>query len=105
MRAVLSAVICVACQILVGALESFLFHAAGNFPIGLSSSGTPTSLQVIGPPGYDSTILSLLLAMDELFGNFPGPPNPSLCAGCMSNVTVREVRYLATLMPRKSYFL
>lgn len=67
--------------------------AAGNFPVGLSSSGTPTSLQVVGPPGYDEIILSLLLAMEKLFGDFPAPPNPSLCAGCLSNVTVREVSW------------
>lgn len=73
--------------------------SSGNFPIGLSSSGTPTSLQVVGPPGYDSTILSLLLAMEKLFGDFPGPPNPSLCAGCLSNVTVRSTSYNGTGQP------
>ena len=65
--------------------------AAANFPIGLSSSGTPTSLSIVGLPGYDQTLLSLLLATEKLFGDFPAPPNPSLCAGCLSNVTVREV--------------
>lgn len=68
--------------------------AAGNFPIGQTSSGTPTSLQFVGPPGHDATILSLLLAAEELFGSFPAPPNPSICAGCVSNVTVQEVRSL-----------
>ena len=76
----------------------FTLYAAGNFPIGLSSSGTPTSLQVVGPPGYDSTILSLMLAMEKLFGDFPGPPNPSLCAGCLSNVTVRAVSSLRAIL-------
>ena len=69
-----------------------LHAAAGNFPIGLTSSGTPTSLQFVGPAGSDATILSLLLAAEKLFGDFPAPPNPSVYAGCVSNVTVRQVR-------------
>ena len=76
--------------------------AAGNFPIGQTSSGTPTSLQFVGPPGHDSTILSLLLAAEELFGTYPAPPNPSVCAGCVSNVTVQEVRSAAQC--RSSWF-
>ena len=80
-----------------------MLHAAGNFPIGLSSSGTPTSLQVVGPPGYDSTILSLLMAMEKLFGDFPAPPNPSLCAGCVSNVSVRTVGFILNEHPCHMY--
>ena len=74
--------------------------AAGNFPIGLTSSGTPTSLQFVGPPGHDSTILSLLLAVETLFGDFPAPPNPSVCSGCVSNVTTQQVTCMQILAPQ-----
>ncbi|DBB14631.1 TPA: hypothetical protein ACH3X3_004893 [Trebouxia sp. C0006] len=73
--------------------------SSGNFPIGLTSSGTPTSLQFVGPPGHDSTILSLLLAVETLFGDFPAPPNPSVCSGCVSNVTTQQATYNGTGQP------
>ena len=50
-------------------------------------------MQFVGPPGHDSTILSLLLAVETLFGDFPAPPNPSVCSGCVSNVTVQQVMH------------
>lgn len=74
-------------------------YAAGNFPIGFSASGTPTSLQVVGPPGFDSIVLSLLTAMEKLFGNMPAPPFPSLCQGCVANITNRHVSGCAAAQP------
>ncbi len=73
------------------------WFAAGNFPIGLTSSGTPTSLQFVGPPGHDATILSLLLAVETLFGDFSAPPNPSVCSGCVSYVTTQQVMLLCNM--------
>ena len=61
--------------------------AVGAFPIGFGATGTPVGLMVGGPTGYDSTILSLLVQMDKLFGSFPAPPRTALCAGCTANVT------------------
>ena len=85
---------CIQCLVkLITVCKAPACFAAGNFPIGLTSSGTPTSLQFVGPPGHDSTILSLLLAAETLFGDFPAPPNPSVCSGCVSNVTTQQVTH------------
>ena len=64
-----------------------MLAAAGTFPIGLTASQVPVAMELGGPPGYDSTILSLLTKMDAVFPDaVPAPPNPSLCAGCDSKL-------------------
>lgn len=48
-------------------------------------------MQIFGPPGWDSNVLNLALQMQQLFGEFPAPPTPSICAGCTANVTAIPV--------------
>lgn len=44
-------------------------------------------LQLAAPPGGDGRVMSLLLAMEKLFGSMPPPPEIPACAGCAANVT------------------
>ena len=53
-------------------------------------------MQVLSVPGDDETVLSLLLAMDELLGPMPPPPAIAGCSGCQANVTNVVVSPLVT---------
>lgn len=62
-----------------------------TIPLGMSTGGLPVGANFAGPPGSDSDILSLGLALEKLLGRLPGPAEPPGCLGCTANVTNQTV--------------
>jgi amidase len=56
------------------ALATALGLPATSFPAGLSKSGLPVGVQIIGPHGGDSRTLAVAEAIEDAFGGFVPPP-------------------------------
>ena len=56
------------------ALASYGGLPATTMPVGLSSSGLPVGVQIIGPAGEDFTPLAFAMEVEALIGGFQPPP-------------------------------
>lgn len=55
-------------------LATACYLPATTVPVGLSASGLPVGVQLIGPHGSDSRTLAIAQAIDENLGGFVAPP-------------------------------
>ena len=55
-------------------LATACYLPATTVPVGLSVSGLPVGVQIIGPHGSDSRTLAIAQAIDENLGGFVAPP-------------------------------
>ncbi len=55
-------------------LATACYLPATTVPVGLSASGLPVGVQIIGPHGSDSRTLAIAQAIDENLGGFVAPP-------------------------------
>ncbi|KAK9793708.1 hypothetical protein WJX73_003302 [Symbiochloris irregularis] len=70
--------------------DSNAVQTALTIPIGFSRNGLPVGGNFVMPLGSEGTLMSMGLALEELFGRFPAPPTPG-CLGCTANITNQTV--------------